>query len=264
MIIFPSTSATPGFGPTNHAATSGDILTQMTGAQVNSGATANTYNKTTVGVGGNGLVATWYDQSDAKDASIGTASSQPSIVLAGAINVGDNGQPVLVFDGTDDYLQSDTSTVLSGSVARSMFVSYKNNLTTSYTGSLIGQASGAAPGNWSMLQTRQGAATGDPYFSGFSQDLTGPSPVAAWKLAGFTYAGGAAGTSYLYKNGTQVNTGSLTLNTQNSPIYIGRDTGATRLSGRISEALLYTVALTTEERKLVEKNLGANNAIVVA
>jgi len=50
--------------------------------------------------GGSGYIVTWYDQSgNGYDATQTTAASQPLYVSSGQ-----NGRPVLRFDGTDDYL----------------------------------------------------------------------------------------------------------------------------------------------------------------
>lgn len=57
-----------------------------------------------VGVGNNGFVATWYDQSgNGKNATQTTAVSQPKIVNAGAL-ITENGKPAIVFDGVNDSL----------------------------------------------------------------------------------------------------------------------------------------------------------------
>ena len=56
---------------------------------------------------GDGLVKTWFDQSGntGRDASQGTAASQPKIVDAGTV-ITDGGKPSLEFDGSNDYLSA--------------------------------------------------------------------------------------------------------------------------------------------------------------
>ena len=57
-----------------------------------------------VGVGNNGYVVTWYDQSGlGNHATQGTASAQPQIVASGVVNLV-NGMPAILSDGVDDYL----------------------------------------------------------------------------------------------------------------------------------------------------------------
>ena len=77
------------------------------GAQCNEGTTAATYNKTTTGIGGDGFVTKWYDQSgnenDAVDATQATDNDQPQIVDAGS-TILENGKPAIQFDGVDDVL----------------------------------------------------------------------------------------------------------------------------------------------------------------
>ena len=58
---------------------------------------------------GDGLVKTWHDQSgNGRDASQGTAASQPKIVSSGSL-VTDGGKAALEFDGTDDHLVPDSN-----------------------------------------------------------------------------------------------------------------------------------------------------------
>ena len=71
-----------------------------------------------VGIGGNGFVTTWYDQSgNSRNATQSTAASQPKIVNAGNI-VSVNSKPALSFDGVDDKL---TNTTLPAASTQSVF-----------------------------------------------------------------------------------------------------------------------------------------------
>jgi hypothetical protein len=77
------------------------------GAQVNSGSSAQPYAVTTSTTqpGGDGFIATLYDQSpNAKHATSTSASTRPRLVQSGAIDVV-RGRPAVRFDGTDDFLQ---------------------------------------------------------------------------------------------------------------------------------------------------------------
>ena len=61
---------------------------------------------------GDGFVKTWHDQSGSgNDASQGTAASQPKIVDSGSL-VTEGGKATVDFDGTNDYLDIATVTVL--------------------------------------------------------------------------------------------------------------------------------------------------------
>jgi len=56
---------------------------------------------------GDGFVKTWFDQSGntGRDASQGTAASQPKIVDSGSV-VLEEGKPAIQFDGSNDYLSN--------------------------------------------------------------------------------------------------------------------------------------------------------------
>ena len=70
-----------------------------------------------VGVGNEGFVTTWYDQTgNGNDATQASASSQPKIVSAGSVIL-DNGKATLEFDGSNDYMES-------GAISSSQPVSY--------------------------------------------------------------------------------------------------------------------------------------------
>jgi hypothetical protein len=58
-----------------------------------------------------GFVVSWLDQSgNARNAAQATASAQPQIIATGAINTGSNGKPALIFDGSNDVLNTATFT----------------------------------------------------------------------------------------------------------------------------------------------------------
>lgn len=70
----------------------------------------------------NGFVKTWYDQSgNGRNATQATTTTQPRIVNAGVVDK-KNTRPVVVFDGTDDFLDGTTS--LTGTTATASAVSY--------------------------------------------------------------------------------------------------------------------------------------------
>jgi hypothetical protein len=73
--------------------------------------------------GTNGFVTTWYDQSgNSRDATQGTASSQPQIVSSGSVIL-ENGKPAVQFDGSDDGLLSN----LTGDSENYVFISVSNS-----------------------------------------------------------------------------------------------------------------------------------------
>jgi hypothetical protein len=84
-------------------ATTGDSI-YIQHAQLEEGSTATTYKPTATGIGGDGAVTTWYDQSgNGNDATKITESEQPLIVDGGTL-VEENSKAAVDFDGVDDYL----------------------------------------------------------------------------------------------------------------------------------------------------------------
>jgi hypothetical protein len=78
-----------------------------------------------------GFVTRWYDQSGNNRHATQTATgSQPMIVESGSM-VAENNKPGLYFDGIDDYLES--SNVISGTTARSIFSIHNSHKTSSST-----------------------------------------------------------------------------------------------------------------------------------
>ena len=80
-----------------------DAALYIQDAQLEEGSIATTYNPTTTGIGGDGLVSAWYDQSLSNDATQSTATTQPKIVSGGSL-VTENGKAAVDFDGTGIYL----------------------------------------------------------------------------------------------------------------------------------------------------------------
>ncbi len=73
------------------------------GAQLNSGSTPNTYNRTSGAVGGNGFVVTWYNQVVGnQDVTQATAGDQPRIVSGGVLFTQNNKPSVDWFSVTQD------------------------------------------------------------------------------------------------------------------------------------------------------------------
>lgn len=97
-------------------------------AQMEAGSVATTYNPTTTGIGGDGLVSAWYDQSgNSNDAEqLSAASAQPKIVSSGAvITEGTSAKPAIDFDGVDDELEN-----LSVSIDSTSYSAYMVTNTT--------------------------------------------------------------------------------------------------------------------------------------
>lgn len=77
---------------------SDNAVQDFTASEITDGSLA-----TWVGVGNDGFIRTWYDQTGANDATQTTSSRQPLIVNAGLVIL-ENGLPAIDFDGVDDRL----------------------------------------------------------------------------------------------------------------------------------------------------------------
>ena len=95
------------------------------GAQCNEGTTATTYNKTTTGIGGDGAVTKWYDQSGGNDAINADASEQPLVVSGGSV-VTENSKAAIDFDGVDDYFTGAVKTTMDNTAIFAVIKSDSN------------------------------------------------------------------------------------------------------------------------------------------
>jgi hypothetical protein len=162
-----------------------------------------------------GAVSQWDDKSgNDRHATQGTAAARP-VIASAAIN----GLDVVRFDGVNDGLIG--SPIWSGSGAGAAFVVYKPLSTAgTYTRTIFGQSSTGVSGTWRLIQYRTQFVIGDPYFAGFSADMTDSvSPTTDAKIGGWTYNGT---TGVLYRTGNQTDTDSLSLSTASANYTIGR------------------------------------------
>lgn len=195
-------------------------------------------------VGSNtGYITTWYDQSgNARDVTQATALNQPYIISLGTLQTV-NSKPIIRFV-SNDKTRLTRAGILSGAGQRTQIAVYKPTVGSTVNG-IFGQGFDAGAGKWSYIQARSGGASGDPYFAGYAADLgNGLTTLNSnLKIGSFSYNGT---TGYLWKNNTQVTSGSLTLNTDSAQVLqVGNDGGGTgtsfeSLDGYIFECILYT------------------------
>jgi hypothetical protein len=194
-----------------------------------------------------GAVSQWNDKSgNGRNVSQGTASRRPTVSSASI-----NNNNALSFDGVNDFLLSNNALLPTGTSSRSMFVVYKPGRTTGVNG-ICGQSGTGATGAWFQLQFRSGLPTGDPYFAGFSADLTDSVAVTTnAKIAGVTYNGTQA---TLYRNGLQIAQSNLTLNTGSSELSVGASSsGGDEFNlGLIAEIVFASSFVSTNTRQLIE------------
>jgi hypothetical protein len=195
------------------------------------------------------IVRRWDDKSGNGRNATQSNSGQEPVVDGAAIN----GLNVVSFDGSNDGLLG--SPLWSGAGAGAAFVVYKPKAVTgTYTRAVFGQSHTGTNGTWRLLQFRTQFVTGDPYFAGFSADMTDSvSPTTNTKLAGWTYNGT---TGALYRNGTQTATASLSLNTASANYSIGRagtsSPAAEYANVQVAEIVALTSMPSTDTRQLIE------------
>jgi hypothetical protein len=237
----------------------------MWGAQASTGAAIQPYQQTvaTAWISLNGAVVTWYDQSgNGNNVTQTTASSQPLLVDGGVLQT-QGGKPALRFNGTTSSLLNTTTSLPVGSSARTMNVVYKPE-TTVGTNAICGQGTIITPatGSWFLLQSRQGPPTGNPYFAGFSRDLTdSQAPTLDAKIASVTFD---STTLALFRNGTQFASSARTLNTSGTGFFIGVSPLNTEWANMlIQEITFFPSVLSDNDRQLLESNQGQYFGITV-
>ncbi len=202
-----------------------------------------------------GKITTVVDHTGAAVAAQTTDSARPVWVENGL-----NGRPVARFAGAE-WL--DGSSVFSGAAARTIAAVYKPRINTG-THAICGQSGIIGAGKWAVIQSRV-SPQGDPYFAGYAADLTGPAKDTTAKIELFTYDGA---TGVLYKNGTEVNTGALTLDTNASVFRIGASQNVLVdtefFDGDIAEVIVVSRVVTSTERASLHRYLSFRYAIAVA
>lgn len=197
-------------------------------------------------------VRQWSDISgNANNLTQSTSSSRPTLVTNQI-----NGQPVLNFDGTSDYLDGslDGTITLSSlfvvgnfSVADQGNFDYMINIGTTYTDAIsISRSSGEAYYSYTEGALRFGPSLNNSYKL-FHQAFTASSPF-----------------HFLRINGT-----SQTVNAHNAQISVGSNirvgamlsTAGNQLEGNIAEIIFFNTILNTTQRILVENYLDAKYAL---
>ena len=161
-----------------------------------------------------------------------------------------NGLNTLSFDGINDTMATVVDTLPRGNNPRSMFVVYKP-LRVDSANSIAGQSLINSSSSWFMLQFRPSAGAGDPYFAGFSNDLsTGISPTLTPKIGGVTHDGT---TTTLYGNGAQLAQGAKTLATNTGILRVGSSRGISEYAQMLlAEVVFVSRSFATLERQKLE------------
>jgi hypothetical protein len=209
-----------------------------------------------------GAVTAWDDQSGkANHASQPLDVNFAPVLVSNAVN----GQPVLRFDGVDDYLEvpSTPSISITGNIASFFVVKFDDFLTfrAVWGKTDVNQPRPAdyyiVPGNGIPRAFRGGDAGND------SVDGAGGLSTNVYMVLGFNQAG----TAFTHQlNGAPFGAGSMDAipTDAGKPLRIGtRDDFATLMKGDIAELLIYDAALGDADLKSLSSYLGAKYAVPI-
>jgi hypothetical protein len=202
-------------------------------------------------VGGDGLVAAWYDQSgNARNAAQATADAQPRIVNAGVVDT-IGGRPAMAFDGVDDQFVTPSWGNVPQPFTRSHVLRLPSTLIINR------HVSNNAAGNVALY-----LATADSL--GIFAGVVGPSmPVTSNQHITATSVFSGA-SSVLAVNGTASAAGNAGTNGQVGIRLGAFATSPAFLGASFQEFVLFPSALSTADRQTLERNQGAYYDVVVA
>lgn len=200
------------------------------------------------GLSNGSAVSSWSDSSgNSNTASQGTATNQPTYRTSII-----NGQPVVRFDGTNDYMG--TSFIPpTGANPRTIFTVTSNHSTTG-TGRWV-YAYGLSPNNtmYGLMNVISSTAyfANDYWNSNLTSSYTssGTTPIISQVYNGTT--------DLMYANGTQVGTKTQTLATASGSLRLGARADTVTAYGGfdMAEMLVFDSALTATQRQMVETYL---------
>ncbi len=191
-----------------------------------------------------------------------SSSGNNAVASGGAmplwISNGVNGLGAALFNGSGNFLATQSNIGISGAGARSLFS--VANLSGPYTdpGGIAGWGINATEGRLFYLATSNGGSLGNFQlwiFSGIGNDLTSTTPSSdnTTHLLGGIYTGTDA--TFLI-DGTVADQNSVALNTADGTFYIGKEpliAGSTYAAGYIPENILYNTDLSENAQALVNQ-----------
>jgi hypothetical protein len=192
-----------------------------------------------------GYVSKWYDQSgNGKDVSQATTANQPYILIHDGLNsasVSSNGRPAVSFNGTQQLLSA-TGMPTNSDYTKSVVFSYYSN--TNFN-NLISSNGGHAIYNAGTNYFRMfHMPAGDFAISNTATSMNTPYAISAT----FTQS---TMTGNLYQGNQLVGSNSTSSSVTNPDIYLGAWGNQSYLNGAISEAIVFSKALSSTDRTTV-------------
>ncbi|CAN2039328.1 putative pectate lyase C (modular protein) [Candidatus Magnetomoraceae bacterium gMMP-15] len=201
-------------------------------------------------------ITNWLDTSgNNNDLTQTTAGSQPTFITN---TTGINDEPVVNFDGTDDYLWGADSSSLDISPTISVFAVVKP---TDLTSGILSKGENCATANYSLGI----AADGKLVFNGGAQTYTSTGVVSSGYSIASVIVAGSSGNYTFYMGGQSAGyspANDLTANNDN--LDIGRSCGTNYLNGDLAEVIIFSEALNNVKRTIVENYLGAKYGLALS
>ena len=193
---------------------------------------------------GDGFVVTWYDQSGGgNDAMQVEGSRQPKIVSSGVIEL-ENGKPCAVFDGVNDYLESQNSFNEPIASFVSVYKNYQNDNNRPFG---VRDSLASSNKNTFAITSANSLVFDGAFLAG---------SIAATISQKITYAQKSTTNAESYINGVENNNSSISLNNTIGLFNIGNPHGALNLefNGSFQMGIFYPTDQSAN-RKAIETNI---------
>jgi hypothetical protein len=243
-----------------------DVTTGLIALTSKISASYTTYNAAATGVTANALstviagssatVAIWYDQSgNARNATQATTANQPSIITAGIVNL-KYGKPALSFNGTSMMMDIPLSSTVINAQGSFATIHSQPALQNNFN-SILAWSNGAAQAPGFGAFNSSGAFGLYTTFGPSNLNL-GPLKVDTMYICNATWTGNGASVTQS-RNGT-VSSGTFSPNLFTQTIATGLlgVVVTSYFGGTLSEALVFSTALTTTDRQTLEANQSTN------
>jgi len=201
--------------------------------------TLDTYAMSTFCSGGNGFIVTWYDQSgNGRNLNQSNGSLQPTIVLSGAIMLKNN-KPTIIFDGSDDYLQSSSYTLSGATPLYIYMVSESTTVDGIYyfdgtaANNRLGFYSNAANTRYQVFTTSSVGGVN------LMDSLAGLKKSAGEQVLMTLVKNGSS--SIIYQDGAPIGTGTLTTDPFIGITLGARYNGVQNFVNSMQEIILYNI-----------------------